>query len=82
MKRTCPHCGQPAPVGCITCTASECQEKEYHASRARNASPRQRVRTLDRIAALMSGTTWSADTLDAIARELRAAGYRLEEPRG
>jgi len=41
-NRKCPHCGRPAPVGCITCTRSECQEREYVANRERNERPSRR----------------------------------------
>lgn len=34
---------------------------------------------LDQIHALMNGTQWSADTLDAIAEILREAGYTIDE---
>ena len=34
----------------------------------------------DAIHKLMDGTEWSADTLDAIAAELRAAGYVIRDP--
>ena len=35
---------------------------------------------LDAIAAIMSGTEWSADTLDAIAEVLKEAGRPLAGP--
>jgi hypothetical protein len=35
---------------------------------------------LDAIAVIMSGTEWSADTLDAIAEVLHDAGRPLAEP--
>lgn len=35
---------------------------------------------LDAIAAIMSGTEWSADTLDAIAEVLKEAGRPIAEP--
>ena len=40
-------------------------------------SPRQ---ALERIAALMDGTEWSADTLDAIAETMRDAGFKIGQP--
>lgn len=41
---------------------------------------RRAARTLDRIHALLDGQQWSPDTLDAIARLLRSAGYEIREP--
>lgn len=40
----------------------------------------QAAMAADAIAKLMDGKEWNADTLDAIAAELREAGYVLRDP--
>ena len=39
----------------------------------------KKAATLDGIAALLSGTEWSADTLDEIAERLRSVGYTIAD---
>jgi len=50
------------------------------ADRAKTAGPTDKA-VLDRIAGLMSGKEWDADTLDAIAETVMVTGRTIDEPR-